>query len=300
MLKIAYSPIYKYQLPEGHRFPMIKYELVPEQLLYEGSIQAENFFHPSSMREARILRVHTADYWEKLKHMQLSRREERNIGFPVRAELIERGRHIAQGTLDCTKHARTYGVAMNVAGGTHHAFADQGAGFCVFNDQALAAQYLLDEALARQILIIDLDVHQGDGTAHIFQEEKRVYTFSMHGARNYPTRKQNSDWDIGWPDGTEDEAYLARLAEVLPKLFEQVEPDFVFYLAGVDVLATDKLGRLAMSKSGCKQRDRMVFEACKHANVPVVVSMGGGYSEKISDIVDAHANTFRLAQEIYF
>ena len=299
MLKISYSPIYKYQLPDGHRFPMIKYELIPEQLLYEGSITEDQLFHPPKMAEEVILWTHTAEFWQKLKSQTLSAKEIRKIGFPMTTALVERGRHIAQGTLECAKYALEYGCAMNVAGGTHHSFADHGEGFCVFNDFALASNYLLRNKIVQQILIIDLDVHQGNGTAHIFSEETRVFTFSAHGAKNYPGRKEKSDLDLGFKDGTEDDEYLLTIKDLLPKLIEQVKPDLVFYLSGVDVLASDKLGRLSLTRAGCKERDILVFEACSKHQIPVVVSMGGGYSEKIADIIEAHANTFRVAQSIF-
>ncbi|WP_235297197.1 histone deacetylase family protein [Portibacter marinus] len=300
MLKIAYSPVYKYELPEGHRFPMEKYELVPEQLLYEGTITPANFFHPEQLAEEDILLTHTREYWDKLKTNALSRKEIRKIGFPVRPSLIDRGRFIAKGTIDCVSYARKYGVAMNIAGGTHHAFAGSGEGFCIFNDFAIAANYFLHRGEIGQFLIVDLDVHQGNGTASIFKNEPRVFTFSMHGAKNYPVRKENSDLDIGVEDGINDEAYLKILKEVLPDLIDQINPDVILYLSGVDVLKTDKLGRLGMTKEGCKERDRFVLENCKQREIPVAISMGGGYSERIADIVDAHANTFRVAQEIFF
>ncbi len=300
MLKIAYSPIYKYELPQGHRFPMEKYELIPEQLLYEGTVSEANFFHPEALSEELILLTHEAAYWQKLLHLQLSRKEARAIGFPISQRLVHRGRHISQGTIDCAKYAMQYGIAMNVAGGTHHSFTYKGEGFCLLNDIGIAANYLLKEKLAKQILVVDLDVHQGNGTAQIFQNESRVFTFSMHGEKNYPIRKERSDLDIGLPDGTKDDYYLAQLHDTLPKLLEMVQPDFIFYLSGVDILETDKLGRLSMSLQGCKARDRFVLELCKQHHIPVAVSMGGGYSKRVAHIVEAHANTFRLAQGIFF
>ncbi|MEM9823640.1 MAG: histone deacetylase [Bacteroidota bacterium] len=300
MLKIAYSPIYKYELPEGHRFPMIKYELIPEQLLYEGTVQEEQFFHPEALDEATILLTHSPEYWQKLLRLELSKKEIRQIGFPLSAQLVQRGRHIAQGTIDCARFAQQYGVAMNIAGGTHHSFTDHGEGFCLLNDIAIAANYLLLHQLSKKILVVDLDVHQGNGTAQIFQGNPDVFTFSMHGAKNYPTRKTQSDLDIGLADKTDDAVYLKILRKTLPRLFEQVQPDFVFYLSGVDVLASDKLGRLSMSRAGCKERDRFVLAYCRQNEIPVAVSMGGGYSPKLVDIVEAHANTFRVAQEVFF
>jgi len=300
MLKIAFSPIYKYQLPNGHRFPMIKYELIPEQLLYEGTVQEDHFFHPSPLSEVSILRAHTLQYWQKLQNQTLSRKEIRAIGFPMTPQLVERGRHIANGTLQCAHFARTHGVAMNVAGGTHHAFAGHGEGFCVLNDIAIASQELLAAQIVKKILVVDLDVHQGNGTADIFSTDPRVFTFSMHGAKNYPLRKAQSDLDIGLPDGLDDAPYLKILQQTLPRLMDDFEPEFVFYLSGVDILASDKLGRLGLSIQGCRARDKFVFETCRSRQVPVAVSMGGGYSERIALIVEAHANTYRMAQEVYF
>ena len=299
MLKIAWSPIYKYELPEGHRFPMLKYELIPEQLLYEGSVTGDQFFHPDPLPESVALRTHTKEYWDKLTLVRLSEREIRAIGFPINEKFVERGRHISNGTIQCALFALEYGCALNVAGGTHHAYADRGEGYCCFNDQAVAANYLLDRGLARKILIVDLDVHQGNGTAHIFRNEARVFTFSMHGERNYPLRKEQSDLDIGLPDGMEDGAYLKILQETLPRIAEQFQPDFIFYQSGVDVLASDKLGRLNLSRAGCRERDRIVLSYCQRQRIPVAVSMGGGYSPRIADIVEAHANTFRVAQELF-
>jgi acetoin utilization deacetylase AcuC-like enzyme len=300
MLKIAFHPVYKYELPEGHRFPMVKYELLPEQLLYEGTVRDENFFQPAATDEATILLTHTPEYWSKLKNQTLDRREIRAIGFPMTPALVHRGRHIANGTIQCALYAQQYGVALNIAGGTHHAFSDRGEGFCVFNDIAIAANYLLQQNPTMKMLVVDLDVHQGNGTAQIFRDDDRVFTFSMHGARNYPVRKEQSDLDIGLPDKTTDEPYLKILRNTLPALMDSVEPDLVFYLSGVDVLETDKLGRLSMSLAGCRKRDETVLDICRRNEVPVAVSMGGGYSERIAHIVEAHANTFRLAQELFF
>ena len=299
MIRIAWSPIYKYELPEGHRFPMLKYELIPEQLLYEGTVTEANFFHPDALPESVALRTHTKEYWDKLTEVRLSASEIRAIGFPINEKFVERGRHISNGTVQCALFAREHGCALNVAGGTHHAFADRGEGFCCFNDQAVAANFLLDNGLARKILIVDLDVHQGNGTASIFRHEPRVFTFSMHGERNYPLRKEKSDLDIGIPDGMDDAPYLRILRETLPRLADEVQPDFIFYQAGVDILASDKLGRLHISRAGCRERDHIVLSFCKKNRIPVAVSMGGGYSPRIADIVEAHANTFRVAQELF-
>jgi acetoin utilization deacetylase AcuC-like enzyme len=300
MLKIAYNPIYAHPLPDGHRFPMLKYELIPLQLKHEGVITDDNLFSPAILEEQWICPPHEPEYWQKLKNLSLSYQEEKRTGFPLSAQLVERELRIAQGTIDCCHYALDYGVAFNVAGGTHHAGSNWGEGFCLLNDQAIAANYLLNNNLAQSILIIDLDVHQGNGTAQIFKNEPRVYTFSVHGEKNFPFRKEQSDLDIGLEDGVADDEYLALISKQLPKLFEITKPNFIFYLSGVDVLASDKLGKLGLSLAGCKQRDQLVFKLCKERNIPVQVSMGGGYSADIKVIVDAHCNTYKVADEIYF
>ncbi|WP_367949174.1 histone deacetylase [Hymenobacter sp. BRD128] len=302
-MNIAFAPNYVLPLPPGHRFPMLKYELLPEQLLYEGIATASDFFTPSPPPLSDVLLTHEADYVHRLLLGQLTRAEERASGFPWSPALAEREMTLLGGTIGCARRAlASGGVALNVAGGTHHAFAGRPEGFCLLNDQAVAANWLLahEPARVRQMLIIDLDVHQGNGTAAIFRHEPRVFTFSMHGARNFPGRKEASDLDLALPDGLGDAEYLTRLADVLPRLLdEQVRPDFVFYLSGVDVLATDRLGHLALTREGCRRRDELVLGACHRRGLPVVVCMGGGYSEKISDIVEAHANTYRVAASLW-
>lgn len=313
MLKIANHPIYIYPLPKGHRFPMEKYELLPQQLLYEGTCIAENFFEPKMPSNEDILAVHTEEYFESLLNLTIDKRAARKIGFPLSKELIERELRIAQGTIEGCEYALKHGVAMNIAGGTHHAYTDRGEGFCMLNDQAIGARYLLKKYgeiqqipshsrnwNIKRILIVDLDVHQGNGTAEIFENDDSVFTFSMHGAGNYPFKKEKSDLDIPLPDGSGDEIYLQKLKQTLPKLIDEQNPNFIFYLSGVDILETDKLGRLNCTVEGCKERDRFVLQMCKDLNIPVQVSMGGGYSPEIKTIIEAHANTFRVAQEVYF
>ena len=300
MLKIAYRKEYAHPLPENHRFPMEKYELLPQQLLYEGTVTESNFFSPEMLTEEDILAIHQVEYWQKLKDLTLSRKEERKTGFPLSAALVERERIINQGTIDAANFAIENGVAMNIAGGTHHAFTDRGEGFCLLNDIAIAAHHLLKNKKANKVLVVDLDVHQGNGTAEIFQHNPDVFTFSMHGKGNYPMHKEISDLDIELEDKTDDRTYLRLLRETLPRLIDEQQPDFIFFQSGVDILSTDKLGRLGMSIAGCKERDKIVFEHCYKNEIPVVASMGGGYSEKISHIIEAHANTYRVAQDIYF
>jgi acetoin utilization deacetylase AcuC-like enzyme len=279
---------------------MLKYELIPAQLLHEGLIVSESLFSPGTLAEEVILWTHDKNYWEQLRDLTLTPKEQRRTGFPLSATLIERETRIAKGTIDGCHYAFDYGVAFNVAGGTHHAGTNWGEGFCLLNDQAIAANYLLHKSLASSILIIDLDVHQGNGTAKIFENNTNVFTFSMHGANNFPFRKEKSDLDIPLPDGTNDEDYLQLLKTTLPQLIEQQKPDFIFYLAGVDVLASDKLGKMSLSKAACKARDIFVYEQCIYYKIPVQVSMGGGYSPNIKDIVKAHCNTYRIANELYF
>ena len=279
---------------------MEKYEVLPEQLLYEGTVTNESFFIPPMLEDKDILLTHTSEYLDQLNHQGLSEKQIKRIGFPMTEQLVERGKHIAMGTFLCAQYAKDYGISMNIAGGTHHSFANFGEGFCLFNDIAIAANMLLNKALAFRILIIDLDVHQGNGTASIFSNENRVFTFSMHGANNFPTRKEQSSLDVGLADGTEDKHYLSILKNKLPAIIDDFQPDFAFYLSGVDVIKQDKLGRLALTKHGCKERDRFTIQCLKDYKIPVAVSMGGGYAHKLSDIIDCHANTYRLAQEIYF
>ena len=299
MLAIAYDSIYRLPLPERHRFPMEKYELLPRQLLHEGLCQEADFHAPEKASYEIVCAVHDSDYVDRLLNKELDAKEVRAIGFPLTTQLIEREFIIAGGTIWGCHQALEKGIAFNIAGGTHHAFKAHGEAFCLLNDQAIAAQYLLDTQLAKQILIVDLDVHQGNGTAEIFSQEPSVFTFSMHGAKNYPFRKEQSDLDIEMEDNCSDSTFLTVLEKKLPELIDSIQPDFVFYLSGVDVLATDKLGRLGMSLAGCKERDRLLLALCASRNIPVQCSMGGGYSESIKTIIEAHANTYRVGYELF-
>jgi acetoin utilization deacetylase AcuC-like enzyme len=300
VLKIAFHPIYKHPLPEGHRFPMLKYELLPKQLLHEGTCTHDNFFEPEIPNDKYIVAVHDPEYFYDLLNIKIPPKEARKIGFPLTENLVQRERIIAHGTMKGCEFALENGIAMNIAGGTHHAYTDRGEAFCMLNDQAIGARYLQAKGLAEKILIVDLDVHQGNGTAEIFREDASVFTFSMHGAGNYPFKKEKSDLDIPLNKGTGDAEYLSILKKTLPRLISSEKPDFIFYLCGVDVIASDKLGTLDLSVEGCRQRDEFVLESCHTLQIPVQCSMGGGYSPDIKTIVDAHANTFRAAQKIYF
>jgi acetoin utilization deacetylase AcuC-like enzyme len=299
MVLIAHSAIYSHPLPEGHRFPMLKYELIPEQLMHEGAITRRNIFEPAICPKETVLLTHTEEYYNKLTNQTLTASEQRKIGFPQSPLLTERELVIAQGTIDCCYHAMKNGAALNVAGGTHHAYADKGEGFCLLNDMAIAANYLLNKRDIEKIIIIDLDVHQGNGSAKIFEHEARVFTFSMHGAHNYPFHKEKSDLDVPLLDGTDTNTYLSVLQNTLPDLLDNEKPQFAFFLSGVDILDTDKFGKLKVTIEGCRQRDVFVFEELKKRNIPVTVAMGGGYSADVRKIVQAHCNTFKAAIDIF-
>ena len=300
MLKTAFAASYVHPLPENHRFPMEKYDLLYRQLLYEGTLELSNIFEPKLIDEEWILKVHDESYFNKLVNLELSPTEQRKSGFFHAKELIDRELTIMEGTRLCCQFALEFGVALNIAGGTHHAFRNRGEGFCLLNDFAIAAYWLIHQINLQKILIIDLDVHQGNGTASIFQNENRVFTFSMHGANNYPIHKEKSDLDIELHDGIEDAEYLYLLEKNLNQILSEFMPQFIFYQCGVDILNTDKLGRLNVSLEGCKERDKVVFNTAKTLGVPIVCAMGGGYSPDIKVIVEAHANTFRWAQNIFF
>ena len=288
-----------HKLPENHRFPMEKYELIPQQLLHEGLVEKESFFSPNVAKDFWIEKAHDKEYISKLNHLTLSKSEIRKTGFPLSKELVNREYIITQGTLDCVDFAIKFGASANIAGGTHHAFRDRGEGFCLFNDVAIGSYYALEKYQMQSILILDLDVHQGNGTASILKDNDKVFTFSMHGEKNYPFHKENSNLDIPVKDGINGKEYLKKLKENLDFLSEELSPDIIFYISGVDILDTDKLGRLAVKREDCKKRDEMVFEFSKKCKAPIVTVMGGGYSEKIYDIVEAHCNTFKSMLSLF-
>lgn len=297
---VAYDASYVHPVPSGHRFPMEKYQLLYEQLVLEGIVTAETTLSTQAIEHATVTRVHTPDYLQKLLDLKCTPREQRISGFEHTPTLIQRELHIMEGTRKCAELAQANGgIAFNIAGGTHHAYSNKGEGFCLLNDQAIAAQWLLDNKLAQKVLIIDLDVHQGNGTAEIFRENPDVFTFSMHGEYNYPLHKEQSDLDVGLNDGTQDVEYLSLLDQSLEEISKRFSPDFVFYQCGVDIIESDKLGRLGVSMQGCRKRDERVFDYVKALNIPVVCSMGGGYSKEIRHIIEAHANTFRTAYKLF-
>lgn len=269
------------------------------QLEYEGVIKPEQVFDPEFISDEEICWTHCPNFWSRAKVMELTDKEIRAIGFPRCEELVLRSHSSASGTLRAAEWALEDGAGMNLAGGTHHAFFDRGEGFCLLNDVAIAANVLLRRNLIQKALVIDLDVHQGNGTAALFAGEPRVFTLSIHCGANYPFRKEQSDLDIEVPVGMDDDAYLALIAEVIPPLLEQEKPDLVFYLAGVDVLASDQLGKLGMSLHGCYRRDQYVVKLCKSLHLPLVAVMGGGYSSNLSTVVRAHCNTYKAVIEHY-
>ena len=295
---IAFHPIYVHPLPENHRFPMERYDLLKRQLLHEGIVEESCFFEPDLLSYNQLLNVHSLEYWDKLSGLKLTEREQRVSGFVHSNQLIERELKIMEGTRKAAELALQTGLAFNIAGGTHHAFYGRGEGFCLLNDQVIAAKWLLENTQIQHILIVDLDVHQGNGTASLCENEDRIFTFSMHGSGNYPLKKEKSDLDIDLQDGIRDKEYLFLLESNLDKVISTFKPDFIFYQSGVDVLESDKLGRLSLSLKGSFERDSIVYNTVRQFKVPVVTTMGGGYSPQIKDIVNAHANTFKAAFEI--
>jgi acetoin utilization deacetylase AcuC-like enzyme len=292
---IAFHPLYVHPLPENHRFPMEKYDLLKRQLIHEGIAESATFFEPSQIAFDTLLAVHSITYWERLKNIEISPREQRVSGFVHSKQLIDRELTIMEGTRKAADIAMKTGLGFNIAGGTHHAFYDRGEGFCLLNDQVIAAKWLLQNTEIESVLIVDLDVHQGNGTASLLKDEPSIFTFSMHGAGNYPLKKENSDLDVELPDACKDEVFLFLLEANLDKILNQFKPDFIFYQSGVDVLESDKLGRLSLSQNACYQRDKIVYQTVQQLKIPVVTTMGGGYSPQIKDIVNAHTNTFKAA-----
>ncbi|HRP90124.1 MAG TPA: histone deacetylase [Edaphocola sp.] len=299
MYSIAFHNKYNHPLPEGHRFPMAKYDLLQQQLLFRGIATEEQFFEPQKVLLSDVYKVHDQSYTDNFVNLKLSPKEARQIGFEQNQDIIDRELLLIGGTIQGALNSFNDGIAFNIAGGTHHACKANGEGFCMLNDQAIAGQYLLDHTSVKKVLIIDLDVHQGNGTADIFHGRKDVYTFSMHCEANYPFHKKQSHKDVGLPIDTKDEAYLSILEESLKEIANNFSANFIFYQAGVDILETDKMGKLKCTLEGCKERDRMVMEFAKRQNIPMQCSMGGGYSPELKTILEAHTNTFEVATEIF-
>lgn len=296
-MKVYYSDRYVIPLPEGHRFPMPKYNLLRQRVVESGLIPDENLIEAEPATDEQLLRVHTQEYLEKVLHGGLNEKEIRRIGLPWSPQLVERSRQSVGNTIAACRSALEEGIAVSLGGGTHHAYPDHGEGYCVFNDIAVAAKAMITEGFARRIVILDCDVHQGNGTAAIFSGDPTVFTFSIHGAKNFPYHKEASNLDIALPDGTRDEAYLETLQDGVRHSLEAAQAELAIYLAGADPFAGDRLGRLSLSKAGLAQRDHLVFAACRNWGVPVAVTMAGGYSKDINDTADIHFQTVQKALE---
>jgi acetoin utilization deacetylase AcuC-like enzyme len=290
-LKVFNCDRFRVPLPEWHRFPMIKYTRLREKIEASSLIAPENILTPHAATDDELLLAHDADYIAKMVAGKLTQDEIRMLGFPWTGSLVERSRRSVGATIEASRLAFEDGVAVNLAGGTHHAYRDHGAGFCVFNDAAVAARVIQEEGRAQRVLIVDCDVHQGDGTASIFANDPTVFTFSIHGALNYPLQKQTSDLDVEIDDGAQDSAYLEALDRGLALAIERAGADLAIYLAGADPYIYDQLGRLRVSMAGLAERDRIVFTQCRKAGLPIAVTMAGGYAEDVADTVDIHFQT---------
>ena len=297
-MKVFYSDHFVLPLPEGHRFPMKKYSMLRERVERSGICKNGELRAPHAVTDEEILRAHNPGYLEKVVAGTLTDQEMRRIGFPWSQRMVERSRRASGGTLDAARIALSEGIATNLAGGTHHAFADRGEGFCVLNDSAIAARALLAEGLVEKVVVLDTDVHQGNGTAAIVRGDDRVFTFSIHGAKNYPFHKEKSDLDAPLPDGASDDAFLLALGERLERVLDLEDWNLAIFLAGADPFEGDKLGRLRVTKSGLAERDRMVLEGCRERDIPVAVTMAGGYAREVEDTVDIHFQTVKRASDV--
>ena len=298
-MKIFYHGHFVLPLPVGHRFPMNKYALLRQRVEEASLVPAHHLHVPEGASDQQLQLAHTADYVERIKGGTLNRKEERRIGFPWSPQLVERSRRSVGSTIAAARWALREGVAVNLAGGTHHAGPDWGQGYCVFNDAAVAARAMQEEGLARRVVILDCDVHQGNGTAAIAAGDPTIFTFSIHGARNFPFHKEPGDLDIGLEDGTGDEAYLEALEWGIQRSLSEAGADLAIYLAGADPYFDDRLGRLALSKEGLLQRDRLVFELCGRAGLPVAVTMAGGYARRVEDTAEIHFQSVQAAAEFH-
>ena len=296
MLRLWSSARYVFPLPADHRFPIEKYARLRERVVEDGLVPPESVHEPARAPLEALRLVHTSDYVERFCSGRLSSGELRQLGFPWSPSLVERSLRAVGGTIEAARAALEDGIAMNLAGGTHHAFADHGEGFCVFNDVAVATRLLQREGHVRRIAIVDLDVHQGNGTNAIFAGDADVFTFSMHGGRNYPFRKVAGSLDVELADGTGDDQYLGLLDDVLPRVLARAEPDFVFYLAGADPHEGDRLGRLRLTFDGLARRDAMVIDRCREVGIPIAITIAGGYGRDVADTVRIHLETVRIAR----
>ncbi len=296
--RIYYSPYYYADIGENHVFPIKKFELVRDQLIREKTLQTSEIFEPLPAAVPDVLLVHTEDYITRLRGGTLTTREVRRLGLPWSESLVRRSFLATSGTINAAKHALENSVSSNLAGGTHHSFPDRGEGFCVLNDVAVAIRVLQKENLARRFLIVDCDVHQGNGTAFIFKDDPAIFTFSMHGEKNYPLFKETSTLDIELPDKTNDQEFLGILDEALQRIFLH-RPDLIFYLGGADPFENDKLGRLGLTIEGLRRRDEMVLNFAKDRQIPIVTVMSGGYAKDINDTVEIHCNTIRAVKKVF-
>lgn len=296
-MKLFFTDRFELPLPPAHRFPMAKYRRLRQRLQASDWAGDCQFVEPEAATDSQLCLAHSTDYVQRVVSGRLTDREVRRIGFPWSPAMVERSRRSVGATIAAGRTALVEGFGVNLAGGTHHAGRDVGEGFCVFNDVAVAARTLQQASLVQRVLVIDADVHQGNGTASIFADDPSVFTFSIHGAKNFPLRKHPGDWDVALPDGTDDETYLAALDAALDGIFAQGPFDLAFYLAGADPFEGDRLGRMQLTKQGLQQRDRSVLQRCCRAGLPVAIAMAGGYAQQIEDIVDIHAATIRIALE---
>ncbi len=298
-MKCFYSDTFVLPLPDGHRFPMAKYSRLRARLVAEGIVDDGNLREAPVADWDQVRLAHTVEYVDAVANGTLSREMQRRIGFPWSPEMVERARRSVGATIAAARAAVEAGCAANLAGGTHHAFADRGEGYCVFNDVAIAIRVLQRDGLARRVAIIDCDVHQGNGTAAIFAADADVFTLSLHGAKNFPFHKEVSDCDIEFEDGTTAEPYLTALRGALDLVMTTHRPEIVFYLAGADPFEGDRLGRLKLTIDGLRQRDELVLTRCRHDRVPVAITMSGGYAADVEKIVEIHANTIRVATTLF-
>jgi acetoin utilization deacetylase AcuC-like enzyme len=291
------SAAYAIPLPDGHRFPMAKYTLIRDRVLAEGLVAPPDMHDPPRVEVDDLLLVHTPEYVRRVTTGTLSAAEQRRIGLPWSEPFVERAYRVVRGTVEAAAAALERGVAFNLAGGTHHAFPDHGEGFCTFNDVGVAIRRLQRAGLVRRAAVVDLDVHQGNGTHAVFADDPTVFTFSMHGAKNFPFHKVPGSLDVELDDGTGDDAYLALLADALPRVLAASQPDLVVYLAGSDPHEGDRLGRLRLTFDGLRRRDRMVLESCRDVGIPVCLTISGGYGRDVADTVAVHVNTARIARD---
>jgi acetoin utilization deacetylase AcuC-like enzyme len=298
-MQTFYTDHFVLPLPPDHRFPMLKYALLREQVVAHSLVAPENLRIPEAATDEQILRAHDADYLERVTRGQLTPQEVRRIGFPWSPEMVERSRRSSGATIGACRAALAEGIAVNLAGGTHHAFRDHGEGFCVFNDGAIAARAMQAEGRAHRVVILDCDVHQGNGTASILADDPTVFTFSIHGANNFPFHKERSDLDIELPDGTGDAAYLDALEEGIRRALALANADLAIYLAGADPFIGDRLGKMALTMAGLEARDRLVLGLCHVTPLPAAVVMAGGYANDVRDIVAIHLQTVRIAAEMH-